>query len=230
MENDMDSVISKIKKLFKLAESPILAEAEEATRKAHELLMKYNLDIQSVVSSVEGSAYIEEKSLERKRFFDWQLGLHGEVAKLNMCKSIISVGIAGNRTLLFFGRPHNAITAKETFLYLVNVVNRITKLLDLTRKQAASYKMGLVFGISDTIDTILAKDAEIPECTALVLSEHHNLQKALDDLGITKNRRKLNPGDPFMLEAGRNRGRQIPINKQIGGSRDDNLLMQEERA
>jgi len=53
MSDSLDTIVSKIKKLLSLATSPNAHEAALAATKANELLVRHNLDMQSIASGVD---------------------------------------------------------------------------------------------------------------------------------------------------------------------------------
>lgn len=80
------SVIDKIAKLFKLAESPNQAEAESALNKAQELLAQYNLSEAAITegaSSAKAAKRTDEKHVGG--LYQFQRDLWRAVADLNFC-------------------------------------------------------------------------------------------------------------------------------------------------
>src|ERR1022692_3485341 len=84
-----DPIISRIKKLLNLAQSPCEAEATLAMARAQELLAAHNLDYAQVKDTELFSNQPEEKrekaQVNRSAKYQWQVDLWAAIAEANFC-------------------------------------------------------------------------------------------------------------------------------------------------
>lgn len=142
---DLDKVVQKIQKLFELAgrsgaRGATEAEADTATRRAQELMARYNLDVAAIEAASReaadaGAASRVKEEQGRRTGKAWQRQLAKYVAEAHFCYHLIRVdkdwddearsGHGGWRKKavhVFVGRKANVVTAQMMFAYLVDAV------------------------------------------------------------------------------------------------------------
>ena len=140
---DLDKVVQKIQKLFELAgrsgaRGATEAEADTATRRAQELMARYNLDVAAIDAASReaadaGAASRVKEEQGRRTGKAWQRQLAKYVAEAHFCYHLIRVdkdwddearsGHGGWRKKavhVFVGRKANVVTAQMMFAYLVD--------------------------------------------------------------------------------------------------------------
>ena len=123
MKNTED-IIQRIQKLLKLSESPNENEAIAAMQKANELLTKHNLSLGDV--EINQSTFVKESVLSYKRLTTWQSQLIGATANFNFCVAYAWIS-SYSKTIIFYGRRSNVITAKYQLRYLSDAVLSLSK-------------------------------------------------------------------------------------------------------
>ncbi len=117
------AVIEKIRKLLALSESPNENEAAIAASKAAELLSKHNLEIADIGEPIE---IVGQIVLEDYATASWKELLLAGVCQLNGLKGFNSkVKHSRRSNAVLIGRPLSILVSKQTFLYLMDVVERL---------------------------------------------------------------------------------------------------------
>jgi Protein of unknown function (DUF2786) len=111
-----EEVLSKVRKLFELSNSPNENEAALAAAKARELLARYNLSIAELPTDEIGSAIAATEASVRvgKAVRNWVKGLLLHVAEGFECQHIIRRRHGCNAILSFIGTPADAEVAVYT--------------------------------------------------------------------------------------------------------------------
>lgn len=117
----------RIRALLRLANDAGATEAEAslAMERAHDLLLKHNLDMATVENSGTDSDDVSKVVDEEfsYRYSDkWRPSLANVVAKHNYCR-VVNVG---HNTLRFIGRPHNVTAAMDMSRWLMGQVADLT--------------------------------------------------------------------------------------------------------
>lgn len=127
--NVPDSIIEKVKKLLKLASRPgTIAEAENAMARVQEILLKYNLDIETVNSHQSTDGVLSYKG----NFNNYQFKGDGKfsqrlltgISYFNFCKIMI-LDDSGNFVIL--GKKHNLDITHYLFDYCLNSLKILFK-------------------------------------------------------------------------------------------------------
>ncbi|MGO9119092.1 MAG: DUF2786 domain-containing protein [Desulfomonilaceae bacterium] len=115
-----EDVLSKVKKLFELSNSPNENEAALAAAKARELLARYNLSIADLPTDDANSALAATEASVRvgKAVRSWVKGLLIHVAEGFDCQHIIRRRHGSETVLSFIGTPADAEVAIYTFRFL----------------------------------------------------------------------------------------------------------------
>lgn len=225
----MEDVVARIRKLLALAKDKGASENEAALAmsKASELMLKYNIDH---VDDEDAPGFVESKRspiLDQK----WHFFLAGAVATLFNCRSVYTPIVV---THSFVGRPQNAEVAAETFVYLVNEVERIYKdglrafRSRMGRLDKASrgefrqtFKEACALRIYHRVKEIKAAERNIiPDHRALVVID--NDKDKIDDMlaaaGVKDDKKEIVPRrSGFGTGAGATAGDQIQLQKGVKG-------------
>ena len=122
-----EEVISKVRKLFELSNSPNENEAALAAAKARELLGRYNLsmadlstdELKSAIAATETSVKVG------KVLRNWVKGLLIHVARGFECEPLIRRKQGSSPVLTFIGTAADAEVASYTFRFLYKELNRL---------------------------------------------------------------------------------------------------------
>ncbi|MBI4963366.1 MAG: DUF2786 domain-containing protein [Desulfomonile tiedjei] len=122
-----EEVLSKVRKLFELSNSPNENEAALAASKARELLARYNLSIAELPPDDMNSALKPTEASVRvgKAVRNWVKGLLIHVAEGFDCEHIIRRRHGSDPILSFIGTPADAAVAVSTFQFLYRQLHRL---------------------------------------------------------------------------------------------------------
>lgn len=148
MERPSDEILSKVRKLLALGESPSEAEAASALAKAQSLLARYGLSVQDVKD--EASDVVENSILEKKRLRAWESHLVAVVTKATFTRAL-HVTLSGVSRVLIVGRPVNAAAAAELFSYLHLVVLKLGRAAGEKVSHLESFKLGVVHRVGERL-------------------------------------------------------------------------------
>jgi hypothetical protein len=148
MERPSDEILSKVRKLLALGESPSEAEAASALAKAQSLLARYGLSVQDVED--EGPEVVESPILEKKRLRAWESHLVAVVTKATFTRAL-HVTLSGASRVLIIGRPVNAAAAAELFSYLHLVVLKLGRSAGERVSHLESFKLGVVHRVGERL-------------------------------------------------------------------------------
>jgi hypothetical protein len=178
-----EEVISKIRKLFELSNSPNENEAALAAAKARELLSKHNLSMADLPTDKMDQAFtvIQASAQAGKVLRHWVKGLLIHVARGFDCEHLIQRSHGTNPLLTFIGTAADAEAALYTFEFLHRKLHQFVELaLPQLRREnrgwpAASlryaYLEGAVVRIGEKFEERARqiKDAERKVSTALIV-------------------------------------------------------------
>ncbi len=213
---EREKVFSKIKKLLSLSTSPVQAEAEEAARKAHALLLKYNLSMQDV--SGEAPEVKEEVYSDGYRRKKWRNALLTAIADVNFCAMVTHCFGGGYYRYMLVGKEHNIQTAKWMGDYLVGVVERISRReipKNAKAKYREDYRYGMAMGIARNLRDLKQQDAAAPESRALVVTEGKLVEDHLKNTGVER-KSLTGPSKSNAFLRGLVEGLKVPLDTQIG--------------
>jgi len=204
-----EEVLSKVRKLFELSNSPNENEAALAASKARELLARYNLtiadlpkdDLQSAIAPTEASVGVG------RVVRNWVKGLLIHVANGFECQHIIRRRHGCNTILSFIGAPADAEVAVHTFQFLYRLLDRLVDraLPRLKRENRGwstnalkyAYLDGAVKRIGERFrqQTETIRAAERRDCKELVLAKEQIINSymaaAFSNLRIEYGRRRV---------------------------------------
>jgi len=245
---EQDKVIDKIKKLLRLATSSVVEEAQSASRKAHELLLKYNLSLETIKTT----DYVVEKMDNFKVKDKFEIRLASVVSRYFFTKVVIygssqwkTVNEGSYRermkririkVVAFVGLKTNTDISKYIYDYLYITLMGLKKIYvrqqrkeyskypkSMSRKiihtNAISYKLGLLYGI----ENVLRKQNEKEQVEGLVWVGDKQLQEFVDS--FTTNSRasgKRTSINSDALEQGESDGSKVQIRAGINNTAAQN--------
>jgi hypothetical protein len=122
-----EEVLSKVRKLFSLCNSPNEHEAALATAKARELLFRYNLTVADLPENeMKAAMGAAESSVEMGKVIrNWVKGLLIHVARGFDCEHVIRRRHGCPTVLSFIGMPSDAEVAVYTFHFLYRQLDHL---------------------------------------------------------------------------------------------------------
>jgi hypothetical protein len=130
---DQARVAEKIKKLLALGTSPNESEAAAAVAKAQELMFRYNLSIEDLVTQV--ASLVGERTTDINANLTWTVRLALAVAESSLCRYYVIQArrvIGGrytaklDRKIVFVGRDHDTELAELILAWLMGELNRLS--------------------------------------------------------------------------------------------------------
>jgi hypothetical protein len=140
MNDNLEAVKRRVKKLLALSKSPNENEAMAAMEKALSLMEEYRLTEAECV-------YAREAVPGTKRLSKWRAVLSNAVAWLYCCESLRNTG---RGQIIFYGNAADAYMAGEMYLYLSKTVERMAKRnirKPARLKYREKYKLGVASGL-----------------------------------------------------------------------------------
>lgn len=215
-----ETIMLKIKKILDLANNnPNENEALAASLKAQELLVKYNIkmiDIEnedfSVRKIVEQEASLDSASKKWKKF------LAPVIANNFYCKILLK-GRSGR--IFFYGYEKDVEVAKEVFVTLFNLGNKLARKKYYEYKKAGKQTKGVMnaylYGFVEGVKEALEKQS-----TALMVvtpkEVEESFEKKLSNLNCKVKRTSLKISTDFEIrKAGRLDGKQAVEARSIEG-------------
>ena len=224
---ELNKTIDTIKKLFALGQSPNESEASLAIAKAHQLLVKYNLDIASI--QTEETNIISEEFSKTSRQAPWKTILLQNIVEVNFCgiyKSVQystkgSIRQAKVYTTKIVGKKHNIVAAVAMAEYLFEAIDRLADEIKGTgqgRSFVASYKSGVADNLSSRLYAMIKRDkAEGSESKELVVSSKADIDNFFKTLDLKTKKVKQSVSDSEAYGHGRQDGDRIRLNQQLRG-------------
>lgn len=215
---ESNPIISKIKKLLALATSPNENEAKAAARKAQELLVAHNLDMQAVER--HESDYDEKTAAESG----------GTPSEWKFCTIIIRDyffcrviwdKVSPKHRILLLGQKTNLQIAQYTFDFLVVKFRQCWKEYKDTHSAEARSRQSFYTGFFQGICDQLQEGRQSVETSrGLVLVRDKQLDKFVTNkypfLG-TKRHGMGNVNDAHAVAAGREQGKALKFARGLGG-------------
>lgn len=147
---DKTNVVELIQKLLALSKSPNENEASLAMAKAQEMLIKYNLDMATIVTP-ENKDNTEDKLINEvvdfTDFETWQRTLLTAIANRNFCQSIKS-----GDDIHILGRKSNVRAVEAMYNWLEPQITRLIIESGYKRKDKTSYAYGIIITVSKKLD------------------------------------------------------------------------------
>ena len=209
-----NKIIEKIQKLLALSGSCNTHEAENALKKAQELMAAHNIEMQTVDNY--DSEYINEKSETYKRASPEAKYVNSILTGYFFVRLITSRRSEGNY-INIVGEKHNVKTAVHMRTYLTNVFKVLwlehKKQTDCTVKSKQSFYTGLYMGFSEKMD-LQRKETEMKY--EVVLVNDPKVDDKVDELFGGKlakaAKQTMNTSDSAALSAGVKQGKKLNVN------------------
>lgn len=236
----MTTIIDKVRKLLRLAESPNANEAAAAAAKAQQMIDEYKLS--AALLALDSGVAEPDEDIEdfgakgapldsQPLAHRWRSQLAGTIARANACRIYLSGG-----SIALVGRPSDAETVRYLFAYLTREVERLCERdgKGCGRTWRNNYRLGVVDTLMNKLHAQrqqfaaeqrkLAADATNTQALvrvnqALALVE----KRSADTADWIKKNLKLYAGsgssgryDGSARQAGRKAGQSININRSKG--------------
>ncbi len=185
-----ENIISKINKLFALADSNNEYEAALALKNAHKLMMKYKIEQEdlNLDGKAKNTATEEDMTEYSGRTAWWLKSLAATIADAFQCKAILRHSYKKTK-LAILGRKEDIYAVQTTFnyarLFILNQRQAINKQhKDLTTKQKSAKRNtwinGFIWGLKAGFDETMSSMALVPVMSKEVkdLIEARELGKA----------------------------------------------------
>lgn len=225
---DMEKIAEKIQKLLALSESPNEAEAAQAANKAQELLTRHNLSISDLVDN-DPQQVLEETIDEAQRISTWKSHLLYAVAIANYSLAFHRKMSHGITKTILLGRPVNTHLTRIQYDYLIQAIERLTKLSKGDRAFKNAFKLGAAMRIASRIREnmehqkqvgIAASGDSAAVCAIVVRNLYEKLEAEIQAYAKQNLRIKHNQYTPSISSqsgytAGQAAGDKVSLNKQI---------------
>jgi hypothetical protein len=182
MNDNLEHIKKRVKKLLALSKSPNQNEALAALEKARRLMRDYSL-------SETECMYTQTHVKATKRLSKWRVVLSGGVAYLNYCEHL------RNETtgeIIFYGEEFDAFMAAEMYRYLSKSIERMAKQnIRANAKNAYrdKYKLGIACELDYRIRELGDKVSWLPDGKTKRLAVKkamvEELKPVISDLKIT---------------------------------------------
>jgi len=206
-ENNLENIKTKIKKLLALSKSDNENEAYIALTKANELISQYELDENTLRFE---TIYVKST----KTYVPWRSLIGNAVSWLYGCYKYRNVS-GGN--FVFTGESLDVFLAGEMFTYLINTINRVSKIYirkNAKRKYRRDFKYGMAERIYDRIITLGSSCSWAPFRENKINEAKKFIFKIVDDLSFdNKKKIKLNLK---AITKGAMHGNNVSLARQAG--------------
>lgn len=226
-----EKIINRIRKMLALGQDSAASqgERENALRMAHNLLIKYNLDM----AQVENHGAGEKREEFRGEFYGrpWALTVSMAVAKLFFCRYYFERSSRRDQVVhCFLGKESNSVTALEMSKYLIASVwkeaNKQMRDSGLGAAFRRSFATGAASQINRRVNELIKESTkpQEPTGTALVLASLYQTEEsenalAMEKLGVVVKRTNLSSKksfDPQGFGQGVEFGQSLNLNRQLG--------------
>lgn len=213
----MDAIIGKIKKLLALSSSSNVNEAALAACKMQELLVRHNLDLDTVSKWQAPSSYLaHEESLACNRLTKrWKSHLCSIVAHNYFCTLLSS---PHSTKVMIVGQKHNIEVVRYLYAYLEREIERLASVsMEDNRPRPASYIRSFCLGAAYVIGRRLAESKksmdESEDCRALLVKSESELELAVKRIfgDVRSSKRAPTVGSEEGFRDGVVVGREIPL-------------------
>jgi hypothetical protein len=156
MNDNLDVIKRRIKKLFALSKSPNEQEADATLKMAQKMMDEYHL-------TKSACLYARHSVPATKRLSRWRSVLAYAVSWTNYCYTVRDPNTG---EIIFYGDPVDALMTGETYRYLAKTIERMAK--QNIRKTAKtkyreSYKLGIACRLNERIRELGAATSWAPE-------------------------------------------------------------------
>ena len=222
---DGEKIAEKIEKLIRLGESPSQAEAELALRKAHELMLKYN--IEDLDKRTKEDYIVRPIGSFMKRVPNWTRDIVGILHEYYFINTCLCYSYPHGRYYEIFGTKENLDLAEYIYCCLCHQIETLWKEFSAKKKTEGhiyiqgvfskeSFAEGLVCGYREQLKEEKKRLETVPAIQALVwkgdplLDEMH--KKQYPDMRDNTHHRTASLGG---RNEGFNLGKNLKINQGI---------------
>ena len=214
-----EKIIAKIKNLLDLSTSPNEHEAKAAALKAQELMVKYDIDSQSVVdttSYLDEIAHIFCNDDGKHSMKKWKALLAPIIANNFRCKLYFQ-----GSSVVFYGYKRDAEIASEVFKFLFSTGNKLAVKYYNSYKKAGKPTRGIMNAYLSGFAAGVKEDLE-KQCTALMIITPKEVTDEFEEM--TKNLKSKSSKITFAHDAdayntGKKEGKSVSAGKHIEGGK-----------
>lgn len=238
-EIDRESILSRLRKLERLATSSNEHEAALAASRYQEILFKYNLTEAEVGVEDDGDDYTQEFT-DATGNEGWSVTLLNQIAKANFCSVVKNVG-RDRKQVTVIGKAHNIEVVMFLHDYLSKELKRLSGLawqrqsvLDtmaelndeyVPQRKKGQFVLGFLIGAVESVGERLReqrrKDEEAAaQSTALVVRFDAELRTAIANFypNLRHGRRTSYRMDSAGHQAGRQAGSNVGLVQGVKGA------------
>lgn len=211
----MEDVIRKIRKLLALSGSPNPNEAAAAAAKARKLLLEHNLSMDALGVAPEE---VREEVFATGARSVVRGALIFAGAKLHLCALLYGGQAGRNGSWILVGRPGNIEAARVLIQYLLDAMDRCTKIAATGRglAWANDYRRGWVTEMCSRLEGLRKADETVEE-RGLVIREDAAVREHLETQKIPQSKpRKLRDNvNANAYTSGRRDAQNVSLSSQI---------------
>jgi hypothetical protein len=207
MNENLEAVKRRVKKLLALSKSPNENEAMAALEKAHALMEEYRL-------TEGGCLYSKERVPATKRLSRWRAVLSNAVAWLYCCETYRKTDTG---EIVFYGESFDAFIAGEMYRYLSKTVERMAKQnirKNASMKYREKYRLGFACRLNARMHDLGAAAAWMEVRGSKLRAVKEALEKEITI--VTKDLNITGRGDNA-FKRGAAAGDGIALNRQATG-------------
>lgn len=217
MENKLDILREKVKKLLRLSQNnPNQEEAILAATKAQELITKYNIELG--IWNENDNREITKKIVKLKKWKSWQIDLSGELSSNFRCFSAYNPSL---KEIHFFGEIKDLIVLEEVFIFLFETGDFLAnqKVYKFRKKFGSavgiykSYIQGFLLGIHEYMSLQTKALMIVLQKDVIDYYEKQKLRKSLRNHYLDKKAKNFDL-ESFMQ--GYKEGKEILDRKKLG--------------
>lgn len=211
-----EKIIEKIQKLLALSESSNPHEAERAAERAQALMLKHNIEMQSVTD--HDSEYVGEETEVYKRQTIYAKYINDILANFFFVRLVTSRR-SGGKVITIVGEKSNVQTAVYMREFLSVTFVRLWEQYKEETGSGVGAKQSFYYGVWKGFkDKMEAQKVEAEMRYDMVLVDDPKVnEKMLELFGKTSQRsgRRVNAGDAGATAAGYEQGQKISTNKAV---------------
>jgi hypothetical protein len=228
MDQALKEILDRAAKLKNLADrAGTPEEAAVAAIKLQELLLRYNLDMQSVTNTTAKEDYLEEVFLihENRNHKTWAAGLYHNIAKALQCAAVQDYyrkGVTPNMTIV--GRRHNIQVVNYLYAYLSGEIKRLAMVATqkVAKRDKVTFHRAFCVGAACTVSNRVIEMYEEVRTesfgnNALMVVEDHKVKARIKELFPKTHTARSTYTSPEGYREGKRAGKNIPLNRGVDG-------------
>lgn len=236
MDQKLQDIFDKAHKLKNLADrAGTPEEAAVAATKLQELLLRHNIEMQSLDDTTPKDEYIQEDFLinENRNHKTWAFNLYFNIAQAHQCEALVEHYKKGSiPKMLIVGRRHNIQIVNYLYDYLSSEIKRLADTAStrtILQGERASYKRAFCVGagivVSKRVRTMFEKiKTESFQNNAIMVVEDFKVKAKFKELYPHQRKgAKTSITSYNGLLAGKKAGESISLNRGISGKSTNQL-------